>query len=302
MISGILLEPKRFAVHDGPGVRTTFFFKGCPLRCIWCHNPEAISPQAQMACYAHKCINCGQCVSACKAGAQRFDGGVHHFDVRKCRVCGDCEAGCLGAAMKLYGRQVSIEEAVAMALPDKSFYDESGGGVTLSGGEPLMQCDFAVGLLSELKRNGIHTALDTCAFAPEAAIARTLPFTDLYLVDFKHSDCETHRRLTGQPNGPILENLRFLSSHGARIEIRIPLVPGCNDSDVNMAGTGRFLSSLEGIDCVKLLPYHSLARGKYAALGMEDTMPAADSPAEAAIQHAASILRGFGLNAHSGRE
>ena len=300
--TGLLLDPKRFAVHDGPGIRTTFFLKGCPLHCIWCHNPESISAVPQLACYTHKCLHCGECVPLCPQHAHTIRSGKHEFSPALCKTCGSCEPECPGGALKLYGRRTTVKEALRLALEDRSFYEESGGGVTLSGGEPLVQPEFTQAFLSALKENGIHTALDTCCFVPREALRAVLPVTDLFLVDFKHADSAVHRKLTGQPNGPILDNLRFLSESGAAIEIRIPFVPGCNDSNANLEAAGRFLGSLRGITCVRLLPYHSLARSKYLALGLPDTMPHVEPPDDGQLRHAAEILNQYGLSARSGRE
>ena len=203
--------------------------------------------------------------------------------------------------MKLYGRRMTVGECMAVALEDAEFYRNSGGGVTLSGGEPLMQADFALALLGELKKAGISTALDTCAFVSREVLVASLPLTDIYLVDFKHADSETHRRLTGQPNERIRDNLRFLSDSGARIEIRIPFVPGCNDSEENMRATGDFLGGLH-IECVKLLPYHALARTKYRSLHMPDTMPRVEPPTDEQIAAAVAVLRARGVPAKSGKD
>lgn len=203
--------------------------------------------------------------------------------------------------MKLYGRRVSVTEALKTALEDRAFFEQSGGGVTLSGGEPLFQSAFTLDFLNVLKRNGIRTALDTTLFAARSIVEQTLPFTDIYLVDFKHADSDEHQRLTGQRNECIRENLKFISDKGAQIEIRIPFVPGYNDSEENMRQTGEFLSRIR-TTAVKLLPYHSLARSKYLAVGMPVTLPDAESPDENAIHHACSILKEYGLNARSGRE
>ena len=295
---GILLDTKRFAVHDGPGIRTAFFTKGCPLKCIWCHNPESISPRPQTGYYPDLCRNCGSCVELCQA--QQIRENAHHFDNALCSACGRCEEVCPGSALKLYGRKMSVDEALRIALEDRDFYENSGGGVTVSGGEPLMQKNFTLALFEKLKKENIHTALDTCGFVPRSALEEALEVTDMFLVDFKHADPEMHRRLTGQPNEVIKSNLEFLSAQKARIEIRIPFVPGCNDSQKNMEQTGEFLGKLN-IGSVKLLPYHALARNKYAALRLPDTMPLADSPTEEMIGAAVEILQKYGLNARSGR-
>ena len=300
-IKGILLDTKRFAVHDGPGIRTAFFTKGCPLKCLWCHNPESTSKTPEMGFYAHLCHHCGKCAALCPAGAQLMGQGQHRFKKEICRTCGLCETECPGNAMKLYGKTVSVAEALELALEDRDFYEESGGGVTVSGGEPLLQKEFSFALFKALKAEGIHTALDTCAFVPQSSLAEMLDVTDLFLVDFKHADSFRHRQLTGVPNETIKSNLQFLSDSKAAIEIRIPFVPGCNSDAGNMEKTGAFLGRLN-IGKVKLLPYHSLARNKYAALQMEDTMPRAETPSEEEMAAALDILKKYGLDAHSGRE
>ena len=296
-ISGTIIDIKRFAVHDGPGIRTTFFLKGCVLRCRWCHNPEGIAPQPELAFYAHKCRNCGFCAETCPAGAHTFRDGKHVFDRSKCRACGECEKWCSASALKLYGRRIAVGEALATALEDRAFYEGSGGGVTLSGGEPLMQLEFTAALLAKLRESGIHTALDTCLAVPQSRVEAVLPYTDMFLVDFKHADPEKHRELTGRTNEAVCANLRYLSGRGARIEIRIPLVPGCNDSVENLEATGEFLAGLN-IESVRLLAYHAQAATKYTALGEEYTMPEVAPPDAAALRKAAELLRKYGLVVH----
>lgn len=300
--TGLLMDVKRFAVHDGPGVRTTLFLKGCPLRCLWCHNPEGISPRPETAYYAHKCMNCGECARVCPSGAQRMDaGGRHVFEREMCVACGACEGACLGEAMKLFGRTVTVGEAEAIALEDRAFYDHSGGGVTVSGGEPLLQADFVRALFVRLKGQGVHTAADTCGNVPWTAFESVLPFTDLFLFDVKHIDSAAHRALTGAGNERILDNLRRLSDAGARIEIRMPLVPGANDGMDTLERIGALLGGLN-VETMRVLPYHALARSKYAALGKPDTMPDVPSPDDGAIARAVTALRAHGVNAVSGRE
>lgn len=301
MLEAHYTDIKRFAVHDGPGIRTTLFLKGCPLKCIWCHNPESISGRPELAFYAHRCTDCGACSEYCPEKAHQMIQGKHHFTRENCKVCGICEKECPNFALKTYGRKISLKEAVEIMLEDRIFYEGSNGGITISGGEPLMQKEFTLALLKEMKQLGIHTALDTCAFVPEQSLREALPVTDLFLVDFKHADPEQHFKLTGQSNERIRENLTFLSDSGANIEIRIPFVPGCNDDLRNMEQSGEFLGTLN-LSAVKLLPYHSLARSKYLALEMKDTMPEAESPSEETIQSAAEILRSYGLKVKSGRE
>ena len=299
---GMITDIQRFSLNDGPGIRTTVFLKGCNLHCAWCHNPEAIRMTNELMVYPANCIGCGHCVPVCPSGARSIAAGVLQFDRSRCTACGACAAVCFPGALKMAGRSVSVAEVMGEILQDRAYYADSGGGVTLSGGEPLMQPEFSLAFLEALKREKIHTAFDTSCFGSQEVLKEALPLVDLFLVDFKHADPEVHRKLTGQSNERILENLRFLSEKGARIEIRIPFVPGCNDSVENLEATGRILGSLRGILCVKLLPYHALARTKYASLGMPDTMPQADSPDDDALHRAAAVLERFGLRARSGRE
>lgn len=292
---------KRFAIHDGPGIRTTFFLKGCSLKCRWCHNPETISPIPQMACYSHRCANCGHCVQVCPHQAHSVNGTTHLFMHGRCTGCGKCEAVCPEGALKFYGSVISLDDALSTALEDEAFYRESGGGVTLSGGEPLLQSEFLSAFLTALKSRGIHTAVDTCLFVPTAVLEKVLAFTDLFLVDFKHPDSGIHRQLTGQPNEQIRKNLEILSQKHVQIEIRIPIIPGLNDSEKTIRETGEYLSALD-IRQVRLLPYHALARSKYAALGMEDTMPDVPPPSCNHLAAVAGILKQCGLNAISSLE
>ena len=295
--TGLVLDVKRFAVHDGPGIRTTLFLKGCSLKCRYCHNPESISREPQLAYFAHKCIGCGECAAVCPDGAHEMSGGNHWLRRSRCVVCGRCEAVCLGEALKVYGKPMTPDAALEQLLTDREFYRVSGGGCTLSGGEPLLQQTFCTALLKRLKQSGIHTALDTCGFVKWAAFEAVLPFTDMFLFDFKHSDPRSHQALTGQDNTVILNNLKRLSDRdrGVSVEIRIPLIPGTNDSPENLRRTGKILRELR-IERAKVLPYHDLARSKYAALSMEDALPAAASPSEAALQM--GHLRGGWGRAH----
>ena len=296
----MLMDVKRFAVHDGPGIRTTLFLKGCSLRCIWCHNPEGIRREKQLACYDHKCLQCGECAKVCPAGAHRLTEAGHSFIRENCIGCGSCEKVCLGGALTLFGRQIDVEEAYRIATEDAIFYRDT-GGVTVSGGEPLLNPDFVCALFTKLKANGFHTAVDTCGNVPWESFAKVLPVTDLFLYDIKHIDPEAHRKLTGADNRRILENLRKLSESGAKIEVRMPLVPQSNDSGETLRGIGTFLKDLN-ISRMKVLPYHSMARSKYAALGMPDTMPAVPSPGDGTLHNAVELLRSYGINAISGRE
>ncbi len=293
--TGIIFDVKRFAVHDGPGVRTTLFLKGCPLRCLWCHNPESMLVQPRLAYYVHKCLHCGECVSVCPTHAHALFDGKHAFDRSVCTACGACEEACLGSALKNYGEAISVDEAVQIVIEDRDFYGED-GGVTLSGGEPLFQMEFCCDFLKQLKALGIHTAVDTCGCVAWSALEKVLSVADIFLWDFKHSDREEHRRLTGLPNDLILENLNKLVECGARIEVRIPLVPGCNDSEENLSATAKILKKLH-VERVRILPYHALARTKYEALGMKNAIHDFSPSEPEIVLCAVDIFRSRGINA-----
>ena len=266
--TALITAIKHFAVHDGDGIRTTVFFKGCGLKCVWCHNPEGISFHEQLAYMIEKCVNCGQC---CECEANRIEEGKHIFDRQRCRVCGRCLSRCPNGAFRLYGREMTVDEVLAEVLEDKAFYANSGGGVTLSGGEALYHTDFCVDLLKKLKEQGIHTAVDTSGFVPDGAIEKVMPYTDIFLFDLKAADPQVHKRCTGHTNERILQNLQWIDSHEKDVEIRIPFVPDFNDGEI--PAIADIIGSLHRVKRVRVLPYHSYARSRYAALGMTDTLP-----------------------------
>ena len=266
-----IFEIKRLAIHDGDGIRTTVFFKGCPLKCVWCHNPEGIAHQPQLAYYSKKCIGCMECVSACPTGVHRNENGVHTFERSLCQGCGACVDVCLGEALTFFGREVTVDELLPLLLEDKEFYESSGGGVTLSGGECLMQADFCAELLKRLKEHGVHTAVDTCGFVSREALDKVMPYTDVFLYDVKAIDEDVHIKCTGQSNRIILENLKYLDEQGKTTQIRIPYVPEWNADQIEKIRD--FLSGLKHVDEVRVLAYHNYAGSKYEALGMENTLP-----------------------------
>lgn len=300
MNTAILMDVKRFSVHDGPGVRTTLFFKGCTLRCKWCHNPEGLRPQPEMAYYENKCIGCGECMSVCPQKAQVFGKAGHEFQKELCIACGKCEKVCLGEAMRLYGRQITVDEAMKIALEDRCFFRET-GGITVSGGEPLRNPEFISAFFSRLKKEKVHTAVDTCGNVGWEAFQQVLPFTDLFLYDVKHWDSKLHSQWTGCGNELILNNLRRLAQAGAKIEVRLPLIPGCNDNEKTLLGIADFLRE-NAVPCVRVLPYHDLSRSKYAALRMEYLMPPTLSPDDGHLQEVIRFFRQQGVYAIFGRE
>ncbi|MBQ9503297.1 MAG: glycyl-radical enzyme activating protein [Lentisphaeria bacterium] len=292
MLQARYVDVKRFAVHDGPGIRTTLFLKGCPLRCIWCHNPESRKSTPELAFYRNKCCFCGECARKC--ACHRVGNGGHEIDRAACRACGACVPVCPAEALELFGKSVSAAEAASWLLEDEMFYS-GGGGVTLSGGEPLLQSAFCAELLRTLKERNIHCAVDTCGSVPWGNIEEVLPYTDLFLYDIKCIDPVRHRELTGAGNELILENLKKLSSRGKAVEIRMPLVPGHNTAEEYIRGAGAFLAGLANVSAVRLLPYHSFARSKFRAVGHADTMPDVEPPTPEELERAAAILRSHNL-------
>ena len=292
-ISGI----KRNAVHDGDGLRTTVFFKGCPLRCVWCHNPESIAFGRSLGFYPEKCLSCGSCQTVCSRQAVRMENGIPVTDRERCSGCFGCTEMCPGDARIGYGEVWEADALAEKLAQDKPFFDNSGGGVTLSGGECLSQPGFACALAGALTEKQIRVNVDTCGYTTRTVLDSILPFTDTFLYDLKAIDREVHRKCTGQDNDCILDNLRYLTDQGAKIEIRYPLVPGWNQGECGRIGA--FLAGLSRKHKVKVLGYHSLADGKYRALGMTDTLP----PVQATlsdVEEAVRILQGYGLHTVNG--
>ena len=294
MKSAKYIDVKRFAVHDGPGVRTTLFLKGCSLRCIWCHNPESRPMQPELAIHYPKCTCCGECAKVCSCHS--IVNGVHEFNRAACKACGKCEPVCPAGALELFGKSMTVDEAAAKLLEDKIFY-EDGGGITISGGEPLLQSGFCAELLKKMKEEGIHCAVDTCGNVPWSEFETVLPYTDMFLYDFKCADPEKHRKLTGSRNERILENLKKLDETGKEIEIRMIMVPEHNMAESDLRAAGEFLGKLKHVSAVRLLAYHSLARSKFKAVGHPDTMPDVESPDVEALEKCAEILRSYSINA-----
>lgn len=267
----LISDIKRFSVHDGDGIRTTVFLKGCPLKCVWCHNPESFNAKPQIAYFSDHCINCGECVKFCENKAHSFSNNAHIFNFDLCNKCGKCVDVCLGEAIKIYGKSYDIDELVEILLSDKKFYDNSNGGVTFSGGECLLYDDFCCELASRLKEHKIHIAIDTCGYVDKTAFDKISKYTDLFLYDIKAIDKETHIKCTGKSNDIILENLKYIDGFNIPINIRIPYVPGFNDSEIEKISC--FLKPLKNINRVEVLAYHNFASSRYDAINLKNTLP-----------------------------
>lgn len=261
--TAMLFDIQRFSVHDGPGLRTTFFFKGCPLRCAWCHNPEGLSTQPQLLLEEEACIHCGSCVSVCPQKAN-FGG---HINFTACTACGACAPVCPSGALKLVGRNISTRELLQTAFRDRPFYGED-GGVSFSGGEVMLQSAFLQEALALCKAAGLHTAVDTCGFVPWEQLEAILDNTDLFLYDIKAIDTALHLQGTGQNNSVILENYQKLAATGKRIWVRVPVIGGFNANRKEIERIAAFLAESGRPEQVTLMPYHRLGRNKYEMLGM----------------------------------
>jgi glycyl-radical enzyme activating protein len=295
--TGLVFDFKRFAVHDGPGIRTTVFLKGCPLKCAWCHNPEAIARPPQIFFRPERCIECLACVEVCPTGAQSVgDDKKRVFERDICDLSELCVDVCNSGALELAGKSMTVEEVMTAVRQDAEFYDQSQGGVTLSGGEPLLQAAFAMELLRACTAEGIHTAVDTCGQLQWSTLEEAVPFTNIFLYDLKGTDSDIHRANIGVPNDRIIDNLRRLAGTGVPIEVRMVIIPGVNDSDEQIDAAGVLLGALSNIVGVRLLAYHNMAGSKYVALDMENTMPSVTPPESAQLAAIGRQLETHGLN------
>lgn len=328
MTSGMVFDIKKYSINDGPGIRTTVFMSGCPLSCLWCHNPESQSLQPVLLYRQSRCLACGACVEVCPENAisvglenqytDYTENTEEHGEIlikksallheirvfpvpkiltdrEKCTRCQTCIAACYSGAREFSGRELTVGEVMSQVIREIPFYDESGGGVTFSGGEPLMQPRFLSALLKACRKQEIHTVVDTSGFANWQVFEQILGDTDLFLYDLKQMDSEKHREVTGVPNEPMLENLRKLSAAGARCVARIPLIPGINDDAQNLTESAKFLASLPRLEGVELMGYHDIAQAKYEALGMEYKLAGLKPPSAETMLSAQEIFRSFGL-------
>jgi pyruvate formate lyase activating enzyme len=300
LIKGTIFDIKKFSIHDGPGIRTTIFFKGCPLSCWWCHNPESQTPEPEVMLWPDRCIRCGACISVCTQGATTWDSESIAIDREKCTRCGVCVEVCHAEARRIAGQEMTVAQVMAEIERDIPFYDESGGGVTFSGGEPLMQQDFLLALLRACRQQEIHTAMDTCGFSTWKALDTIREHVNLFLYDLKLMDPARHQTFTGVSNESILSNLQALSRHGHAIVLRVPLIPGVNDDDENVRQTGAFAADLPHLERVDILPYHRAGIDKYHRLDKDYGLPKINPPTDEKVAEAARILREFDLHVKIG--
>ena len=293
-VPGMIFDIQRSSLHDGPGIRTAVFLKGCPLRCIWCHNPESQSKALDISFRLEACTTCGACTNICIRGAHRIVEGDHIFDRSLCDKCGECVDTCLYEALKLAGQAWTVERVMAIVRRDRLFYEQSGGGLTITGGEPMLQAEFTLALLQAARAEGLHTCLDTSGWASQRAFEQFLPFVDLFLFDYKATDPVTHKTLTGVSNELILSNLDFLYRQAARIRLRCPLIPGINDTPAHLEGIAGLHRRYPGLDGIDLMAYHNVGNAKYERFGLENPLPDLKTTEDATKQTWLDTLHALG--------
>ncbi len=272
MKKGTIFHIQKFCINDGPGIRTTVFFKGCPLNCLWCHNPESKDAFPEIAFYPEKCCACGQCAAVCPNGCHRIEDGMHLFERTGCIRCGQClSVRC--SALEQIGKKVSVPEVMDEVMKDKVFYDESGGGLTVSGGEPMLQFDFVNELLWAAKSNGLHTCMETSGFAKQEQIRQIERVTDLFLFDYKETSPERHTEFTGVSNEEILRNLSLLDALKTNIILRCPIIPGYNDREAHFKGIAETANRFSSISEIQIEPYHPLGAAKSMQIGKTYDLP-----------------------------
>jgi len=298
---GIIFDIKRYAIHDGPGIRTTIFLKGCSLRCQWCQNPEGQECNPEIILRSSRCATeCNECVSVCPQDAISKDGNSIEIDKAKCDLCAKCEEVCVYEALEVVGREVAVQEVMDEIEKDKIFFDESGGGITFSGGEPLMQVDFLEPLIKEIKKKNIHVTLDTSGNVSFEDLERISDKVDLFLYDLKIMDDAKHKKYTGVSNKLILENLRNLTEQGNSVVVRIPLISGINDDDQSIHMFVDFLQSLKNIKQINLLSYHRGGCEKYKRLRKEELPKTFQSPSDERIEEVKKVFADSGFSVKTG--
>ncbi len=300
-MKGTIFDIKRYAIHDGPGIRTTIFFKGCTLRCKWCHNPEGIERKHEIMYRPERCAeDCRECIRICPQSAITLSNEAIEIDWALCDFCGICGEACVYEAIERIGRDVTVQEILDEVEKDRVFYDESGGGVTVSGGEPLVQSEFLMELLEELKRRNFHTAVDTSGFVPYEILEEVSKKADLLLYDLKIMDENKHKAFTGESNALILDNLRKIIADGKEIIIRMPVIRGINDDEENIQRLAEFLLSCKNLKKLNLLPYHRGAEGKLKRLMKKGSVLDFKAPAEKKLDEIRKKLSSHGFEVKIG--
>lgn len=293
---GLVFNIQRYSIQDGPGIRTTVFLKGCPLRCAWCSNPESQNAHPEIAHRNSLCVKCGRCADACREMAISVDADTGHINRTLCTNCGECASICVSGALKIFGQMVTVEDVFEEIKKDTDFYRSSGGGATVSGGEPLFQPDFVASLFSLCRYNGIDTCIETCGYGSRKSLEKLLQYTDLVLFDIKLSKASEHRKWTGKYNTVILRNLNSVVASGVPVILRVPLIPGVNDSDTEVTDIARLaVNSLKKPGKINIMPYHRFGTGKYEMLGREYSLPTLVGQEHPRLEHVRTIFESHGL-------
>jgi len=299
-VEGIVTNIQRFSIHDGPGIRTTVFLKGCNLRCFWCHNPETLKPKPELQLFLDRCIGCGECFRRCPQGAHVMNDGQRVFKRELCQGCGVCADTCYAEALVIAGEVKTVEQVVEEVLRDRPFYETSNGGVTLSGGEPLLQLDFSYAILEQCKQEGVHTAIETAANFQWERVAAILPVTDLVMMDIKLMDSQKHRECTGVPNEQILANALRLGEQPQPLIVRTPIIPGVNDTPEEVKAIAEFAAQLPNLLYYELLPFHPMARGKYHSLDLDYRAQDLKMPKREQMDELTAAAASVGISARHG--